>query len=241
MEMKNNRIAFEEFDGDIEKLMGYKKITGHLVFHVKLGENLQRKAMYCADGHKTEAPAALTYSMVVSRDSVQILLMIAALYGLDLQCTDIQNAFLTAPAGPESGEEEGKVFIVRRALYGLKSSSAAFRSHLAETFEDLGFSLSTAGPDVWMQAAVKPDGEEYYEYILCYVNDILCMLMKAKEVMEGIGRVFKFKKGKIEPPASYLGARLREKTLDRHDMWTMSSYDYVVAAVKLLSILSTTL
>ena len=240
MEMKNNRIAFEEFDGDVEKLMGYKKITGHLVFDVKLGENFRRKARYCADGHKTEAPAALTYSTVVSRDSVRILLMIAALNGLDLQCADIQNAFLTAPAiekcymvaGPEFGDEEGKVFIVRRALYGLKGSSAAFRSHLAETLEDLGFSSSTADPDVWMRAATKPDGEEYYEYILCYVDDILCMSMKAKEVMEGIGRVFKFKKGKIEPPESYLGARLRKKTLDGLDMWTMSSYDYVVAAVK---------
>ncbi|CAJ1931365.1 unnamed protein product [Cylindrotheca closterium] len=39
MEMKNNQVAFEEFDGDVEKLMGYKKITGHLVFDVKLGEN----------------------------------------------------------------------------------------------------------------------------------------------------------------------------------------------------------
>ncbi|CAJ1941927.1 unnamed protein product, partial [Cylindrotheca closterium] len=240
MEMKNNRIAFEEFDGDVEKLMGYKKITGHLVFHVKLGENFRRKARYCADGHKTEAPAALTYSTVVSRDSVRILLMIAALNGLDLQCADIQNAFLTAPAiekcymvaGPEFGEEEGKVFIVRRALYGLKGSSAAFRSHLAETLEELGFWSSTADPDVWMRAAVKPDGEEYYEYILCYVDDILCMSMNAKEVMEGIGKSFKFKKGKIEPPESYLGARLRKKSLDGVDMWTMSSYDYVVAAVK---------
>ncbi|CAJ1943684.1 unnamed protein product [Cylindrotheca closterium] len=58
------------------------------------------------------------------------------------------------------------------------------------------------------------------------------MSMKAKEVMEGIGRVFRFKKGTIEPPESYLGARLRKKTLDGHNMWMMSSYDYVVAAVK---------
>ncbi|CAJ1950956.1 unnamed protein product [Cylindrotheca closterium] len=191
MEMKNNQVAFEEFDRDVEKLMGYKKIMGHLVFDVKLGENFQRKERYCADGHKTEAPAALTYSTVVSRDSVWILLMIAALNGLDLQCTDIQNAFLTAPAikkcylvaGPEFGEEEGKVFIIRRALYGLKTSSAAFRSHLAEPLEDLGFSSSTADPDVWMRAAVKPDGEEYYEYIHCYVDDIPCMSMKAKEMI----------------------------------------------------------
>jgi len=44
--------------------------------------------------------------------------------GVDLQCADVQNAFHTAPAiekyymvaGPEFGDEEGKVFIVRKAL-----------------------------------------------------------------------------------------------------------------------------
>ena len=104
-----------------------------------------------ADGHKTAAPAAITYSTVVGRDSVRILLMIAALNGLDVKCADIQNAFLTAPnlekcymiAGPEFGDEQGKLFIVRRALYGLKSSAAAFRNFLA-----LGFMSSHADPDV---------------------------------------------------------------------------------------------
>ncbi|CAJ1932242.1 unnamed protein product, partial [Cylindrotheca closterium] len=185
-----------------------------MVFDVKLGENFQRKARYCADGHKTEAPAALTYSTVVARDSVRILLTIAALNGLDVQCADIQNAFLTAPnlekcymiAGPEFGDEEGKTFIVRRALYSLKSAAIAFRSHLAETLENLGFYSSYADHDVWMPAAIKPDGEEYYEYILCYVDDILCMSENAKDVMEQISYKFKFKKDKIEQPESYLGA-----------------------------------
>eukprot|EP00978_Attheya_sp_CCMP212_P008877 scaffold20848_cov68-Attheya_sp.AAC.1 len=36
LEMKNVRIAFEEYDGNPEELIGYKEITGHLVFDVKL-------------------------------------------------------------------------------------------------------------------------------------------------------------------------------------------------------------
>ncbi|CAJ1967955.1 unnamed protein product [Cylindrotheca closterium] len=64
MEMKNNRVALEELGGDIKKLIGYKPIAGHMVFDVKLGENFQQKARYCADGHKTEVLAALTYSTV---------------------------------------------------------------------------------------------------------------------------------------------------------------------------------
>ena len=56
----------EENAGDVEDLIGNKKITGHFVFDVKLGENFRRKARYCADGHKTKAPKAMTYSSVVS-------------------------------------------------------------------------------------------------------------------------------------------------------------------------------
>jgi hypothetical protein len=51
VEMKNVRIAFEEYDGNLEELIGYEEITGHLVFDVKLGENFRRTASYCADGH----------------------------------------------------------------------------------------------------------------------------------------------------------------------------------------------
>eukprot|EP00978_Attheya_sp_CCMP212_P028576 scaffold99084_cov45-Attheya_sp.AAC.1 len=43
LEMKNVRIAFEEYDGNPEELIGYEEITGHLVFDVKLGENFRRK------------------------------------------------------------------------------------------------------------------------------------------------------------------------------------------------------
>jgi len=74
-----------------------------------------------------------------------------------------------------------------------------------------------------MRAAVKPGGEEYYEYILCCVDDILCMLMKAKEVMAGIGRRSNSRKRRLNHKLSR--SQIRKKTLDGFDMWTMSSYD----------------
>lgn len=81
LEMQNMQIACEEFDGDPNTLLGgYTKITGHLVFDVKLGENFMH---YCADGHWTGAPASsVTYSKVVLQDSVRILLAIAAMNDL---------------------------------------------------------------------------------------------------------------------------------------------------------------
>ena len=187
-EMKNIRIAFEQFYGKVEDLKGYERITGHLVFDVKLSENFRRKSRFVDDGHLVETPASITYSTVVSRESVRLLLMIAALNDLDIMGCDVQNNFLSADslenhwlkAGPEFGAEQGKTFIVVRALYGLKSASAAFRAFIANKLDEIGFKSSPADPDVWLRPAVKPDGEEYYEYVVCHVDDILAISMEAK-------------------------------------------------------------
>ena len=129
----------------------------------------------------TEAPASLTYSSVVSRESVRIAVTVAVLNGLDVLVADIDNAYLNADchekvytiAGPEFGSNAGKHIVITRALYGLKSSHAAWRAHLASTMTDLNFTPCQADPDVWMQPAVKPDGMKYYEYVLICVDDIL--------------------------------------------------------------------
>ena len=44
----------------------------------------------------TEAPALLTYSSVVSRESIRIVFMVAALNDLDVLVADIGNAYLKA-------------------------------------------------------------------------------------------------------------------------------------------------
>ena len=68
---------------------------------------------------------------------------------------------------PEFGSEAGTIFIVKKALYGLKSDGAAFRYLLVDTLMDLGYWPTNANPDVWLRPAVKPDGFEYYEMVLC--------------------------------------------------------------------------
>ena len=95
--MPKIRKAMRVFDGDPKSLIGYQQITGHIIFDIKLGENFCRKARYVADGHKTDTPSHITYSSVVSRDSVRIMLLITALDELDILSGDIENAYLTAP------------------------------------------------------------------------------------------------------------------------------------------------
>jgi hypothetical protein len=93
--------------------------------------------------------------------------LIAALNDMDVLACDIQNAYLNAPTkekvwfrgGKEMGPDEGKVTIIVGVLYGLKSSGARFRDHLAQTLRDAGFAGCKADPDVWLRPAVKPNGD----------------------------------------------------------------------------------
>lgn len=240
LEMTNARIAFEEHEGDVRQLVGFEEITGHIIFDIRMGENFRKKARFVADGHKTKTPIAVTYSSVVSRDSVRLLLLVAAINDIQIKGADIQNAFLSAPnrekcyiiAGPEFGPDEGKTFIVRRALYGLKSAAASFRAYMAEHLDGMGFKSSPADPDVWLRPAVKSNGAQYYEYFMAYVDDILAVSENPDDIMNQIKKRFKLKDDKVEPPTTYLGARLQERKLDGRSMWTMTSADYITAALK---------
>ena len=79
-EVKNVRPSLEVFEKCKEDIpIGYQQIKCHMIFGVKLGENFRGKARLVSGGHKTTAPASITYSSVVSRDSVLIALTIVAL------------------------------------------------------------------------------------------------------------------------------------------------------------------
>ena len=132
-------------------------------------------------GHTTNEPAAITYLSVISRDSVQIALTIAAMNGLGILSCDIQNAYLTAKcreliwttAGPKFGLEEGSIKVVKMALHGLKSSGAAFRANLESLLHSIGNTPFKAYLVIWERPAIKSDGTNYYKYALVYVDCVL--------------------------------------------------------------------
>ena len=72
--MANKRIAFDTYEGDVKYLVGYEEITGNLIYDVKLAENFRQKTRFVANGHLMNFPSFITYSTVVSQDSVWILL-----------------------------------------------------------------------------------------------------------------------------------------------------------------------
>jgi Reverse transcriptase (RNA-dependent DNA polymerase) len=162
-------------------------------------ERCKRKAQHVAGGHTIEPPSAVTYSSVVSRESIRIGLLILALNYLDVFATDIQNAYLTSPCeekiytvlGKEFGpHREGRNALVVRALYGLKSAGAAFRNQLASCLRHLGFPSSCGDPDVWFRPAVKSNDKEYYEYMFVYTDDILAIGENPKDILMKSNKYF---------------------------------------------------
>jgi hypothetical protein len=128
-----------------------------MIFDVKC--DFTWKAQFVARGHCTDTLNSITYSSVVTRESVHFGFLIAALNDLDILAADIGNAYLQAPArekvhttaGPEFGPNHvGKTVIIARAMYGLKSSGAAWHAQLSQTLHDMNFKPSPADPDVWI-------------------------------------------------------------------------------------------
>jgi len=212
-EMTNNRKAFKFLeDGELIPI-GYQWIHCHMIFDAKM--DFTRKARFVAGGHMTDPPSTLTYSSVVSRDSVRIAFLLAALNGVSILATDVGNAYLNAEprekvyttAGPEfGGELQGKSVLIVRALYGLKSSGAAWRAHLANTLHQLGYNSCLAYPDVWFRPAKKQDGFKYYEYVLVYVDDLLVLSHQGEKTMKALQDFHRLKDG-YGPPYLIPGCR----------------------------------
>ena len=204
-EMYNVRVAFEILDEGAHAPHGWKKVTGHLVWDVKM--DFTRKARWVLDGHKTPDPIGSTYAGVVSRESVCIALTYAALNDLDVFAADIQNAYLQAPSSqkdyiicrPEFGVENiGQTALIHHALYGGEAACRDFRNHLRSCMEFLNFKSCLADPDVWMRPAIKSDGNTYYEYVLLYMDDALVVSENAESILcNELGRYFHLKRNRL--------------------------------------------
>ena len=81
--------------GEIDEIEVFQDITCHIIFDVKM--DFTRKARYLANVSMTDTPVGLCYSSVVSRDSIIITFLVAALNDLDILACDISNAYLNSP------------------------------------------------------------------------------------------------------------------------------------------------
>ena len=79
-----------------------------MIFNVKI--NFMRKARLVARGHLTDPPTTVTYSSVVSRESVRLAFLIAALNDLNIFVADIGNAYINPMTKEKVYTTAGKEF-----------------------------------------------------------------------------------------------------------------------------------
>jgi hypothetical protein len=84
-EMKKVCILFDILPDGYIVNFGYQKIPCHMIFDVKMEDFRQKARLLVAGGHRTKAPATITYASVVSWETVQLAQMIAALNVLKLR------------------------------------------------------------------------------------------------------------------------------------------------------------
>ncbi len=216
---------------------GYKFIKCHMVFDVKAG-TLQRKARFVADGSRVE-PEVPIYASVVSRESVRIAFLLAALNGQKVMGADCEGAYLNADSreklytklGPEMGLLAGRYAKIVRALYGSRSAAASWRSAISGVIEAMNFQMCRADNDVWMRRSTNGAGVAVWEYVLVYSDDLLVVSGDPLEILTRIDQYYKLKEGSVGPPEKYLGANVGQLNVQGTDCWYMSSQLYTENAL----------
>ncbi len=115
-EMKDVCVAFKILLDRQSAPIGYQKISCHMIFDIKM-EDFRRKARLVAGGHRSKAPATITYASAVSCETVCIALLMAALNDLEVKIGNVLNAYITALVtkkvwtvlGPKFGSDAGKI------------------------------------------------------------------------------------------------------------------------------------
>ena len=117
----------------------YRQITYHIVFDVKFDLRYKAVWLQMAIGPTSSRKIFIRELSAWKRSGQAFAL--GELNGLQYCAGDVENAFLNGSAkekiyiiaGPKfSPELEGKILIVVKSLYGLRTSSASFHEHLTD-------------------------------------------------------------------------------------------------------------
>lgn len=172
------------------------------------GEIERHKARLVAKGYTQRAGVDYdeTFAPVVRYETLRLLLAVSCQQALDLSQMDVKTAFLNGkldeeiyvrqPQGFEVPGQEGKVYRLHRAVYGLKQASRAWHKDLDATLTSFGLKASKHDPCLyWMRQGGK------VLYVLIYVDDLILAsndpvltaklkdLLKSKYEIKDLGRL----------------------------------------------------
>ena len=86
--------------------------------------------------------------------------------------------------------------MLKRALYGLKTSSRVFNEFFGDLLRSMGFVLSRVDQDLWYR---KSDDYEEYDYIATHIDDIIIAAKKPMDYMNVIEQSFKVRSVNSSP------------------------------------------
>ena len=141
----------------------YSRIPLHMCFAVKWDR--RRKARLVAGGNWTSPEGVENYSGVVSNETVRTGIFLAQLNYLDIMVGDVSNAYLHSKtkekiytvAGPEFKEYQGRTMIIKKALYGLRTSNVRWAEKIAADLREMGWRQTKYDKRLWIRDA----GENY--------------------------------------------------------------------------------
>jgi hypothetical protein len=106
--------------------------------------------------------------------------------------------------GKEFGaEEEGSMMIIKRALYGLKSSGASYRAHFASTLAEIQIQMYGCGRQG--KIMIPPNT---YKYLLIYVENCLIVSHQPYLIITTLQKEYTYCLKNVGEPKQYLGAEI---------------------------------
>ncbi|MGH7955311.1 MAG: reverse transcriptase domain-containing protein, partial [Gloeomargaritales cyanobacterium] len=208
-----------------------------MIFTIK--PDLRHKARLVVGGHVTDASAYDTYASTLSTVNIRLLMHLAVKNKLNIISGDIGNAYLNAStkekvystAGMEFGDLCGKKVIIRKALYGLKSSANAWYHELSKAMREMGFNKSSLDGSLWYKMREDQTG---YDYIGHHVDDFIVAAKQPMIYLYQLGKKFTLTGG--TPPETYLGQTL--EMLEDQSGWKISTAEYLKKCLPIVTKIS---
>ena len=236
VKMIGENNAFEFFPAGTTMPKGYQNIAMTTVFTTDRDGKFKARACMRGDQVRCDVP---TYLHVMESSSLRMLLTSALAQQLDIQITDIKQAFLLVEpgpwedvwipkCGPEFGEHHGQAARVAANIYGLNSAGSAWNYHFQRILESMGFTTSRLDRSVYMRERSREvDGasKTYVQMIGVHVDDAVLVAEDAGELAEEIRKQFQLKHvTKLEDGTVYLGSDYRRSAKHSVVLHTMQSY-----------------
>lgn len=179
--------SFEDFKvwRLVPRPRGKNVIKVRWVYDVKLGDNFEikrYKARLVAKGftQKEGIDFHETFAPTMHIKSMRVLLALAAHDGVDVHQYDVSTAFLHASLDQETYVEQppghinpnfpDHVYMLDKAMYGLRNAPRAWSDHLMNILKDQGYTQSSKDDCLWS----KWQGSKYI-HLLFHVDDMLCV------------------------------------------------------------------